>query len=132
MRKEAQDENLKLTDYMNELEARMFDANKRSLDTLKHMREMEVERTTLQNYIIELREKTNVYLPVKDDAIDLKMADYINNYPDRDRLKVMFMRESEGTYTFGSKRITIKVENNKLLIRTGGGYLNIDEFIDQT
>lgn len=45
--KETMDENLKLTDYMNDLEARMFDANKRSLDTLKIMREMEVERATL-------------------------------------------------------------------------------------
>ena len=129
--KETMDENLKLTDYMNDLEARMFDANKRSLDTLKVMREMEVERATLQNVIMDLKEKSSVYLPAKDDAIDLKMADYINNFPDRDKLKVMFMRESEGTYVFGSKRIAIKVENNKLLIRTGGGYLNIDEFIDQ-
>ena len=80
---------------------------------------------------MDLKEKSSVYLPAKDDAIDLKMADYINNFPDRDKLKVMFMRESEGTYVFGSKRIAIKVENNKLLIRTGGGYLNIDEFIDQ-
>mmetsp|Transcript_19639 Transcript_19639/g.26556 ORF Transcript_19639/g.26556 Transcript_19639/m.26556 type:complete len:116 (+) Transcript_19639:899-1246(+) len=115
---------------MDELESRMFEANKRSLETLKHMREMEVERATLQHTIMDLKEKAAVYIPAKDDAIDLKMADYINNYPDREQLKVMFLRESEGTYQFGSKRVHIKVENNKILIRTGGGYLGIDEFVD--
>ena len=42
----------------------------------------------------------------------------------------MFMREFEGTYKFGTKRICIKVESGKILIRTGGGHLSIDEFID--
>ena len=43
----------------------------------------------------------------------------------------MFMRESEGVYTFGSKRVAIKVEKNNIKIRVGGGYLSIDEFLDQ-
>lgn len=40
------------------------------------------------------------------------------------------MRESEGVYMFGSKRIMIKVESNNIKIRVGGGYLSIDEFLD--
>jgi hypothetical protein len=43
----------------------------------------------------------------------------------------MFMRESDGVYMFGSKRIAVKVEQNNIKIRVGGGYLSIDEFIDQ-
>ena len=43
----------------------------------------------------------------------------------------MFMRESEGVYEFGSKRIMVKVERDKIQIKVGGGYLSIDEFIDQ-
>jgi hypothetical protein len=43
----------------------------------------------------------------------------------------MFMRESEGVYNFGSKRVAVKVENYNIKIRVGGGYLSIDEFIDQ-
>ena len=42
----------------------------------------------------------------------------------------MFMRESEGVYHFGSKRINVRVEKGKILIRVGGGYLGIDEFLD--
>ena len=43
----------------------------------------------------------------------------------------MFMRESEGVYQFGTKRVAIKVEKDNIKIRVGGGYLSIDEFLDQ-
>ena len=43
----------------------------------------------------------------------------------------MFMRESEGVYSFGSKRVGVKVDKDKINIRVGGGYLSIDEFLDQ-
>ena len=71
-----------------------------------------------------------VYIPVKDDATDHRLAEYINNYPDRHKLKIMFLRESEGIYEFGSKKISVRVDNDKINIRVGGGYLSIDEFLD--
>ena len=43
----------------------------------------------------------------------------------------MFMRESEGVYQFGSKKVGVRVEKDKINIRVGGGYLSIDEFLDQ-
>jgi len=43
----------------------------------------------------------------------------------------MFMRESDGVYQFGTKRVMVKVEKDKINIRVGGGYLSIDEFLDQ-
>ena len=43
----------------------------------------------------------------------------------------MFMRESSGVYEFGSKRVSVKVERDKIQIKVGGGYLSIDEFLDQ-
>jgi hypothetical protein len=63
--------------------------------------------------------------------VDKKIAEYINNYPDRQKLKIMFMRESEGVYQFGTKRIGVKVAKDKIEIRVGGGFLSIDEFLDQ-
>lgn len=41
------------------------------------------------------------------------------------------MRESEGVYQFGTKRVAVKVEKDNIKIRVGGGYLSIDEFLDQ-
>lgn len=92
---------------------------------------MRAEIETYRNYIIDLKARIAVYIPVKDDLIDKRIAEYINNYPDRQNLKVMFMRESNGVYQFGSKRIAVKVEKDKINIRVGGGYLTIDEFLDQ-
>ena len=85
----------------------------------------------MQNYIIDLKSRIAVYIPVKNDKIDKKIAEYINNYPERQKLKIMFMRESEGVYQFGSKRVTIRIDKDKINIRVGGGYLSIDEFLDQ-
>ena len=40
------------------------------------------------------------------------------------------MRESEGVYQFGSKRVFIKIEKGEnILVRVGGGYMHIEEFI---
>ena len=68
---------------------------------------------------------------MKEDFTDKKLAEFINNYPERSKLKIMFMRESEGVYQFGTKRVAVKVENHSIKIRVGGGYLSIDEFLDQ-
>ena len=116
--------------YMESLEKRMYDASISNLETLRALRDQELEISTLKSYIISLKAKVSIYLPVKADPIDVKIADYINNYPERSKLKIMFLRESSGVYTFGSKRINIKIESGKILIRVGGGYLSIDEFID--
>jgi hypothetical protein len=43
----------------------------------------------------------------------------------------LFTRESEGVYQFGTKRCNIKIDNSKIFVRVGGGYLMIDEFVDQ-
>ena len=42
----------------------------------------------------------------------------------------MFMKESDGVYQFGTKRVCVRVEKGKIIIRVGGGYLGIDEFLD--
>jgi len=118
------------SDYILELEDKVYKANKTSLELLRHLKDAEAENETLKNYIIELKQRIAVYIPVKDDPIDRRLAEFINNYPERQRLKIMFMRESEGVYQFGTKRIAVRVEKDKINIRVGGGYLSIDEFLD--
>ena len=90
---------------------------------------MEIEN--LRQYIIDLKSRIAVYIPQKGDTIDVKLAEYINNYPDRKKLKIMFMRETEGVYEFGTKRVHVKVASGKIMIKVGGGFLSIDEFLDQ-
>jgi hypothetical protein len=124
--------------YIIELEEKYYKGQKTSLELLKQLKqseqscdEMQSEIETLRNYIIDLKSRIAVYIPVKNDQIDKRVAEYINNYPDRQKLKIMFMRESEGVYQFGSKRVHVKVDKDKINIRVGGGFLSIDEFLDQ-
>lgn len=119
------------TDYILELEEKVYKANKTSLELLKQLKDAEVEIDTLKQYIIDLKQRIAVYIPVKEDPVDRKLAEFINNYPERSKLKIMFMRESEGVYQFGTKRVAVKVEKDNIKIRVGGGYLSLDEFLDQ-
>jgi hypothetical protein len=89
------------------------------------------EIATLKQYIIDLKARIAVYIPVKGDVVDRKLAEYINNFPDRQKLKIMFMRESDGVYQFGTKKVHVRVDKDKINVRVGGGYLSIDEFLDQ-
>ena len=60
------------------------------------------------------------------------LGNFINRYPERKSMGIMFLRESEGVYQFGQKRVYIKVEKgDKILCRVGGGYISINQFIEQ-
>lgn len=73
-----------------------------------------------------------LYIPKKMDKVDRALGKYINNYPERNNFKIMFLRESEGVYQFGQKKVYVKIEKgNQIFVRVGGGYMHIDEFIDQ-
>jgi hypothetical protein len=41
-----------------------------------------------------------------------------------------FEREQEGIYKYGKKRVFMKIEGEQIVIRVGGGYLTIEDFID--
>ena len=114
-----------------QVQEQCYESKQQSLDLLGTLKESEGEVEQLKAYIIDLKARIAVYIPTKGDKVDKKLAEYINNYPDRQKLKIMFMRETEGVYEFGSKRIHVRVERDKIQIKVGGGYLSIDEFIDQ-
>jgi len=47
-------------------------------------------------------------------------------------LPISFTREDYGIYYFGSKRIFVKLEqNDTILVRVGGGYMQLSDFIEQ-
>ena len=79
--------------------------------------------------IIELKDKSAVYVAVSDDYVDRKIAEFINASNDPQRLTKLFLREREGVYQFGSKRVYVKMEGDKVFIRVGGGFLSLDEFL---
>lgn len=66
-----------------------------------------------------------VYKAQKGDMVDELLAQFINmaNCP------VPIKRLGGGFYLFGLKKIFAKIMNGKLVIRVGGGYMIIEEFI---
>ena len=67
------------------------------------------------------------YVAMEGDGVDESLARYLN-----DRLippPVPFRREESGVYLFGSKRVAVKVEQGRLIVRVGGGYMGIEDFI---
>lgn len=90
---------------------------------------LESEVATLKS--VNHRLRYSVYIPKKDDTVDRMLGGYINGRPEDDPLKIMFLRESEGVYRFGQKRVYIKAEKGgKIVVRVGGGFMGIEEFID--
>ena len=65
------------------------------------------------------------YIPVKGDKVDEKMAGYMNNFD----MNVPMQRLGDGQYMFGTRKVYAKIMNDKLVVRVGGGFMLIDEFL---
>ena len=53
-------------------------------------------------------------MEAKLDVVDEKVAEYINRNIDRQKLNCMITRSSQGVYNFGSKKVTMRLDNKKL------------------
>lgn len=73
----------------------------------------EEEVTDLKSTVQRLQARRPVYVPAREDPIDLALADFINtrNLP----LDVHFEREDHGIYVFGTKRVFIKLEQGRII-----------------
>jgi len=131
-RKTLQKELEEATGFIIQLEEKIYRANKTALELLKRLRDSENELSKNKKYVSDLERRVPgaVYMPVKTDPIDRRLAEFLNNFPEKQKLKVMFTRESEGVYKFGSRRVSVRVDQERISIRVGGGYLSIEEFID--
>jgi chromosome segregation ATPase len=78
--------------------------------------ERDSELSILREMIGQLQKPKPSYQPVKDDFVDQALAEYLNSRPEP--MEVNFIREDNGTYLFGSKRVFIKIENGKIISKT--------------
>ena len=68
---------------------------------------------------------TQGYRPASGDILDEMLGQYINN----SGCPVPIQKIGDGHYLFGTKKIYAKILFGKLVIRVGGGYMVIEEFI---
>lgn len=100
---------------------------------LKELRAINQRRRELDDKYALLKRDLNtvkapkIYKPVKGDLIDELFAKHLN----KAQLNLPVKRLAIGKYLFGSKQILAKIINGKLVIRVGGGYMSVDEFIEQ-
>ena len=97
----------------------------------KQQRKLEETVKAQEKELSELRtalmRPTPEYFAQSGDAVDQTLANYLNSR--RGALPVPFQRKDPGVYQFGSKRVFLRVENGIIVVRVGGGYMNIEEFL---
>lgn len=131
------EDNLILTDKIEELTDSLGASNNQILELRAEVLyqkqqkdESEDNMNNLKKLVLEMKERGVAYVPQSNDLIDQKLANFINSKTDSDKYKALFVREGEGVYTFGSKKIFVKIEQDKILIRSGGGYISVEEFLN--
>ena len=65
------------------------------------------------------------YKAAKGDETDMMLANWINAHG----CMIPIERLGGGYYMFGTRKIFANIFNGKLVIRVGGGYMGIDEFM---
>lgn len=88
--------------------------------------------TALQKRVNEIRDQFKnskkggiKYKAAKGDEIDQLLGEWLNLHG----CPIQIQRIGGGYYMFGTRKIYAKVINGKLVIRVGGGYMGIDEFM---
>lgn len=65
------------------------------------------------------------YKAKKGDEVDQMFGQWLNDHD----CSLPIKRLGNGYYMFGTRKIYAKIINGKLVIRVGGGYMGIDEFM---
>ena len=92
----------------------------------EQIRDLQAQLNALLNRKPEpVRPRNQIYIPVKNDNVDEKLAEYINEFGS----PVPWKRISEGNYVYGTKKVSVKYLRNHLIIKVGGGSMMVEEFV---
>ena len=87
------------------LEEEVYESKTIQLDLLDQLKVMEDKLITAEAKIIELLDLNEaleknqaIYIAKKNDKVDRCLSNYLNTFPERNQMRIMFLRESEGVY----------------------------------
>lgn len=69
-------------------------------------------------------------MAVRDDPVDVKMAEFINSYYDQKKKRLLVTRETEGIYTIENNRVGVRLVKDRLSVWTGNSYIPIEQFVE--
>lgn len=100
------------------MEEQFYEMETTQLELLNQLKEMEMANEVLEYKIDsllkaneELEKKQAVYIGHRESQIDMAIEKYVNKkFPESGKIGIMFLRESEGVYQFGSRRVHVKIE----------------------
>ena len=116
-----------------EVEEKLQETQTISMQLMKRCKnkDEEIDRLSaeMENIQSNVEDKLFIYKPLHNDPVDQNLANYINKAPLRLRSKMHFEREAPGIYRFARKKVFMKIEGETIVIRVGGGFLTIQEFV---
>jgi hypothetical protein len=93
---------------------------------LRTLHKVNQQRQSLPSSRVEQVLKQSTNLSGKQDHQDLRALDKLMH---QGGYLKMFERVGPGTYLFGSKRVVIMVKNNKIMVRNGAAFVDIEAFL---
>jgi hypothetical protein len=85
----------------------------------------QLELNGMRKLVIDEKRKNPIYKPDMNDPVDIALYEFLN----RNKVSVPFVKEFNEVYLFGTRRIQVKLDNDQLQVKVGGGYLPIPEFV---
>jgi chromosome segregation ATPase len=90
------------------MEEEIFEMESTQLELVNNLKDLEIANQLAEEKIAQLIQANEdlekgqaIYIGHKEDKIDRTLGNYLNSYPERNNLRIMFLRESEGVYQFG-------------------------------
>ena len=90
------------------MEQQVYEMENMQHDLVNQLKDLEWRNESLEsklNECIKVNEQLEkgqaIYIAKRNDRIDKALGNYLNLYPERQSLKILFLRESEGVYQFG-------------------------------
>ncbi|CAI2359822.1 unnamed protein product [Moneuplotes crassus] len=99
-------------DIIRELEAQIRNRSIRTKSTIKET--------------IRVESSSSGFTPDSGDNVDVMLHDYIQGAEH----SIPFKKLGGGHYMFGTKKIYAKIMNGNLVVKVGGGFMSIEEFIE--
>ena len=104
--KELHETQMELEDTAASLEETSAELDERTRQLANSKNRVAELMRNIENFV----KGESAYIGHREDTIDKTLSTYIHQYPEREKMKIMFLRESEGVYQFGQKRIMLKIE----------------------